>query len=170
MPIKRKSPAVRSLAPETETREITETLTTITPTPHVDPEDDGASRAVRYSLLYHRYPGAPGTALALAREALERAEQATRRERARKSAEKAEREHLGINSIGKKRKSSSPFAADSEEDLPRRNAPRARRSSSRQNSPAPLGDHPRGPSPRPRNAPVHPSPRDLSTSRMPSSA
>ncbi|WFD33953.1 hypothetical protein MCUN1_000781 [Malassezia cuniculi] len=138
MPTTRKSPAARSPAPEGVSAEIRETITTTVPTQHTDLDDESISRADRYEIVYNRYPGAPGTALAIAREALERAEQAARREKARKAAEKAEREHLGLNSIGKKRKSSSPFVGDGDSDTPRRSSTRTRRVASRQVSPAPV--------------------------------
>lgn len=167
MPLSRKSQAVRSPEPDaTDTpAQATEVIVTTIPAPHVDMEDDSASRAERYALIYERYPGAPGTALAIARETAERAQQAAKRERARKSAEKAEREHLGINSIGKRRKSSSPFAADSDSEPPRRNAPRARRVPSRQESPSALSEPGNAPAPRPNNAPVNPSPLAVEASK-----
>ena len=88
-----------------------------TTTPHWAPEGmypliDPASgrRSEIYSLTNDRYPGAPGTALAKAREAQQKALQTAKREAAKKLASKAELEHLGVKGLGKKRKSSSPYA------------------------------------------------------------
>ncbi|GAC96695.1 hypothetical protein PHSY_004278 [Pseudozyma hubeiensis SY62] len=67
-------------------------------------------RSEIYSLTNDRYPGAPGTALAKAREAQQKAVLAAKREAAKKLASKAELEHLGVKGLGKKRKSSSPYA------------------------------------------------------------
>ncbi|TKY90151.1 hypothetical protein EX895_000149 [Sporisorium graminicola] len=76
--------------------------------PLFDP--NSGKRSEIYSLTNDRYPGAPGTALAKAREAQQKAIQAAKREAAKKLASKAELEHLGVKGLGKKRKSSSPYA------------------------------------------------------------
>ncbi|SNX81432.1 uncharacterized protein MEPE_00137 [Melanopsichium pennsylvanicum] len=76
--------------------------------PLFDP--NSGKRSEIYSLTNDRYPGAPGTALAKAREAQHKAVQAAKREAAKKLASKAELEHLGVKGLGKKRKSSSPYA------------------------------------------------------------
>lgn len=68
-------------------------------------------RSEIYSLINDRYPGAPGTALAKAREVQQKAIQTAKREAAKKLASKAELEHLGVKGLGKKRKSNSPYAA-----------------------------------------------------------
>lgn len=76
--------------------------------PLYDP--NSGKRSEIYSLTNDRYPGAPGTALAKAREAQQKAIQSAKREAAKKLASKAELEHLGVKGLGKKRKSSSPYA------------------------------------------------------------
>lgn len=76
--------------------------------PLFDP--NSGKRSEIYSLTNDRYPGAPGTALAKAREAQQKAIQTAKREAAKKLASKAELEHLGVKGLGKKRKSSSPYA------------------------------------------------------------
>lgn len=76
--------------------------------PLFDPSS--GKRSEIYSLTNDRYPGAPGTALAKAREAQQKALQTAKREAAKKLASKAELEHLGVKGLGKKRKSSSPYA------------------------------------------------------------
>ncbi|SPO19766.1 uncharacterized protein UTRI_00158_B [Ustilago trichophora] len=76
--------------------------------PLFDP--NSGKRSEIYSLTNDRYPGAPGTALAKAREAQQKAIQSAKREAAKKLASKAELEHLGVKGLGKKRKSSSPYA------------------------------------------------------------
>ncbi|PWZ02912.1 hypothetical protein BCV70DRAFT_8213 [Testicularia cyperi] len=76
--------------------------------PLIDPTS--GKRNEIYSLTNDRYPGAPGTALAKAREVQQKAIQAAKREAAKKLASKAELEHLGVKGLGKKRKSSSPYA------------------------------------------------------------
>ena len=76
--------------------------------PLFDP--NSGKRSEIYSLTNDRYPGAPGTALAKAREVQQKAIQTAKREAAKKLASKAELEHLGVKGLGKKRKSSSPYA------------------------------------------------------------
>ncbi|CBQ67515.1 conserved hypothetical protein [Sporisorium reilianum SRZ2] len=76
--------------------------------PLFDP--NSGKRSEIYSLTNDRYPGAPGTALAKAREAQQKAIQTAKREAAKKLVSKAELEHLGVKGLGKKRKSSSPYA------------------------------------------------------------
>lgn len=144
---------------------------------------DGESRTEIYALVNDRYPGAPGTALALAREATIRAEQAARRDQMRREADRAEWERLGIKNLGKKRKktgSASTTRAPSENESQtgsdseagsgstsrRSTQQRSRKASSRHSSPMPLtgeGDAApafsrRIPSPGSFNQPVHPSP------------
>ncbi|SOV03171.1 uncharacterized protein UDID_00196 [Ustilago sp. UG-2017a] len=89
----------------------------VTSTPHWSAEGsqplfdpNSGRRSEVYSLTNDRYPGAPGTALAKAREAQQKAIQSAKREAAKKLASKAELEHLGVKGLSKKRKSSSPYA------------------------------------------------------------
>ncbi|KAJ1030491.1 hypothetical protein NDA16_001400 [Ustilago loliicola] len=89
----------------------------VTTTPHWSAEGsqplfdpNSGKRSEVYSLTNDRYPGAPGTALAKAREAQQKAIQSAKREAAKKLASKAELEYLGVKGLGKKRKSSSPYA------------------------------------------------------------
>lgn len=89
----------------------------VTTTPHWSAEGsqplydpNSGKRSEVYSLTNDRYPGAPGTTLAKAREAQQKAIQSAKREAAKKLASKAELEHLGVKGLGKKRKSSSPYA------------------------------------------------------------
>ncbi|PWN47849.1 hypothetical protein IE53DRAFT_227257 [Violaceomyces palustris] len=79
------------------------------PHPLIDPSS--GKRSEIYSLTNDRYPGAPGTALAKAREAHQKAILSAKREAAKKLANKAELEHLGVKGLAKKRKSSSPYAS-----------------------------------------------------------
>ena len=65
---------------------------------------EGASRTELYALINDRYPGAPGTALALAEEDQKRSIQAEKRKEARKNAANAEWEHLGLKNLSKRRK------------------------------------------------------------------
>lgn len=129
---------------------------------------EGASREEIYSLINDRYPGAPGTALARAEEAKVRTASMQKRETNRKSAARAEWEHLGLNNLGKKRKSSSPYASeagstvgsDTESSTGLSRGSRTRRISSRHSTPVHLGVEPEGLASRlaAANAPVRPSP------------
>lgn len=131
---------------------------------------EGASRVEIYSLVNDRYPGAPGTATAQAEESKERSVKMQRRESNRRKAARAEWERLGLQNLGKKRKSSSPYASeagstagsnagsDTESSIPSR-ASRTRRISSRHGTPAYVTEPESVPSRLAvSNAPVHPSP------------
>ena len=107
--------ATPSSSPEASGAKLMPLVTTSTPHwsaegshPLFDP--NSGKRSEIYSLINDRYPGAPGTALAKAREAQQKAIQSAKREAAKKLASKAELEHLGVKGLGKKRKSSSPYA------------------------------------------------------------
>lgn len=156
----RKFRAVRSVE-QGKGEVIKEESVTTTPWHAAVRQSDGAPRVEVYALHNDRYPGAPGTALARAKEANVRTEQAQRREANRQNAAKAEWEHLGLGSLAKKRKRAvsrtSDAGSDSDSvDTARSRTSRTRSASSRHGTPVHLtADAPRTAG---RNAPVKPSP------------
>lgn len=104
----RKFRAVRSPTKQ-ESRDDDEPLivTSVPPWEVSRPNWDGETRSEIFALVNDRYPGAPGTALAIAREANVKSEQAAKREEERRLADSSAVERLGIKNIGKKRKTTS---------------------------------------------------------------
>lgn len=169
----RKFRAVRSLAQQEQEHtkvergsSLTEVIVSSPPWLAGTRKLEGASRVEIYSLVNDRYPGAPGTATAQAEESKERSMKMQRRESNRRKAARAEWERLGLQNLGKKRKSASPYASeagstagsDTESSIPSR-ASRTRRISSRHGTPVHVAEPESVPSRLAvSNAPVHPSP------------
>lgn len=173
----RKFRAMRALPCHDCNSDVKDLITDTPPWTSGSRKREGASRTELYALINDRYPGAPGTALALAEEDQKRSIQAEKRKEARKNAANAEWEHLGLKNLSKRRKSSSPYAggtssnsetssagSDTDNSTPsatQRSASRQRRAPSRNGSPMPLTNVdetvPRLP-PHIANAPAFPSP------------
>ncbi|PKI85620.1 hypothetical protein MVES_000476 [Malassezia vespertilionis] len=166
----RKFQAVRS--PVIGTDIPVELIVTTPPWLHKTHRTEGASRTEIYALVNDRYPGAPGTALAKAEQEKTQSEVAKRRSELRKNTAKAELDRLGVNSVGKKRKSFSPHSSDStstygsDSEQGSRNMTRlkrVRRPTSRQSTPHYLTDNSNDTMSRvlaqhTQNTPAHPSP------------
>lgn len=165
----RKFQALRAIRREPNVPSGSETVVHSTPWSASMSNVDGGSRTEVYALVNDRYPGAPGTALAKAEEAEERAKVTKKREQVRRKAANAELEHLGVKNLTKRRRSSSPYASSSPsetgssansdiEEKSSRSGSRHRRTSSRNSSPMPLTTEATRLPHHITNAPVHPSP------------
>ena len=165
----RKFQASRAIKCEPNAQSSTEMVVQNTPWSASMSNVDGGSRTEVYALVNDRYPGAPGTALAKAEEAEERAKMTKKREQVRKKAANAELEHLGVKNLTKRRRSSSSYASSSPsesgssvngdtEEKSFRSGSRHRRASSRNSSPMPLTTEATRLPHHITNAPVHPSP------------
>lgn len=128
---------------------------------------EGATRTEIYALVNDRSVSGRDTDHESSDESRKRSALGTRRESSRKSASKSEWEHLGLHNLGKKRKSSSPYASeagstagsDSESTLPASRGSRTRRITSRHSTPVRTVELETLPSRlNAANAPAHPSP------------
>lgn len=104
---------------------------------------EGATRTEIYALVNDRSVSGRDADQDSNEENKKRSVSGPRRESSRKSAAKSEWEHLGLHTLGKKRKSSSPYASeagstagsDSESTLPASRGSRTRRVTSRHSTP-----------------------------------